>query len=86
MPAQASPVLQFILRALAAGKPTTFFCDEFRSPIYVGDICRAVSAVVEARAQLSHDASPRCLHSTSGLCRLCRWLAQHAGSFLTAPG
>ena len=56
---------QFILRALAAGKPTTFFCDEFRSPIYVEDICTVVAAVTEARARLSHDDSPRCRHPSS---------------------
>ena len=32
--------LQFIAQQLAEQKPTTFFYDEFRSPVYVMDIVR----------------------------------------------
>ena len=41
--------LQFIVRTLKAGKPTKFFSDEFRSPVYVQDVVDIISRLVDAR-------------------------------------
>ncbi|KAL3155375.1 hypothetical protein ABBQ38_010936 [Trebouxia sp. C0009 RCD-2024] len=46
--------LQFIANGLRQGKPTTFFEDEFRCPIYVKDIVRVVTAFVEEPGNLQH--------------------------------
>ena len=46
--------LQFIATGLRQGKPTTFFEDEFRCPIYVKDIVRVVNAFVERQGDLQH--------------------------------
>ena len=39
--------MQFIANGLRQGKPTTFFEDEFRCPIYVKDIVQIINAFVE---------------------------------------
>lgn len=46
--------LQFITNGLRHGKPTTFFEDEFRCPIYVKDIVRVINAFVEQPDNLQH--------------------------------
>ena len=46
--------LQFIANGLRQGKPTTFFEDEFRCPIYVKDIVRFVNAFVEQLDNVQH--------------------------------
>ena len=63
--------LQFIMRALASGKPTTFYEDEFRCPIFVGDICAVVSRIVLSPASFGQDGQHRCAVGEarhSGLC------------------
>ncbi|KAK9821055.1 hypothetical protein WJX74_006579 [Apatococcus lobatus] len=42
--------LQFVDGALRDGPPTTFFADEWRSPIYVHDICRICEALLQIEA------------------------------------
>ncbi|KAK9806933.1 hypothetical protein WJX72_007947 [[Myrmecia] bisecta] len=39
--------LQFIIKALSEGKPTTFFDDEYRCPIYVKDIIEICKVLIE---------------------------------------
>ena len=46
--------LQFIASGLRQGKPTTFFEDEFRCPIYVKDIVQIVNAFVEQQDNLQY--------------------------------
>lgn len=46
--------LQFIVSSLEAGKPTAFFDDEFRSPIYVQDIIKIVRTVLDKADALQH--------------------------------
>ncbi|EFN51077.1 hypothetical protein CHLNCDRAFT_141448 [Chlorella variabilis] len=46
--------LQFIDGALAAGKPTTFFNDEWRSPIRVRDILRVCQTLINRQDELQH--------------------------------
>lgn len=44
--------LQMIIGALEDGKPTSFFNDEYRSPIYVQDILKVIHAAIKQREQL----------------------------------
>ncbi len=46
--------LQFIANGLRQGKPTTFFSDEYRCPIYVKDIVNIAKALIEQQANLQH--------------------------------
>ena len=46
-PVSRALFLQFIERTLKAGKPTKFFTDEFRSPVYVPDILAVVRKLIE---------------------------------------
>ena len=39
--------LQFVDGALRDGPPTTFFADEWRSPVYVHDICRICETLLQ---------------------------------------
>ena len=39
--------LQFVDGALRDGPPTTFFADEWRSPVYACDICRIAEALLQ---------------------------------------
>lgn len=71
-PQAPSPVgralfLQFIDASLAASKPTTFFEDEFRCPVYVADILAAVRRLL----QLDADALPARLFNMGGACTAC---------------
>lgn len=50
-PVSRALFLQFVARQLAEGTPTTFFNDEFRSPVYVGDIVRVVLRLLEQHAE-----------------------------------
>ena len=44
--------LQFIANGLRQRKPTTFFEDEYRCPVYVKDIVSIVQALIEQQARL----------------------------------
>lgn len=46
--------LQFIANGLRQGRPTTFFEDEFRCPIYVKDIVSITKALIEQQDHLQH--------------------------------
>ena len=46
--------LQFIASGLRQGKPTTFFADEYRCPIYVKDIVSIIHAFIEQKDQIQH--------------------------------
>ena len=51
--------VQFVLRSLASGKATTFYNDEFRCPIFVGDICSIVSEILGSKATFGQDSAHR---------------------------
>ena len=46
VPVSRQLFLQFIEKTLRAGRPTKFFSDEFRSPVYALDIVRLVAHLV----------------------------------------
>ena len=41
--------VQFVEGALRKGEPTSFFDDEWRCPVYVGDFARAIEAIAGGR-------------------------------------
>ena len=45
--------LQFVDGALTDGPPTSFFEDEWRSPVYVHDICRIADALLQLGRPIS---------------------------------
>lgn len=46
-PVSRTLFLQFIERTLKAGRPTKFFSDEFRSPVFVQDIISVIRRFIE---------------------------------------
>lgn len=49
----------WVLDALRSGKPVQLFQDEFRTPIYQGDVCRAITDVIQQKISgLFHLAGP----------------------------
>lgn len=49
-PVGRSLFLQFVDDVLAAGTPTSFFTDEWRCPVFVGDVVSVCAALVERHA------------------------------------
>jgi dTDP-4-dehydrorhamnose reductase len=54
LPVQRELFLQFVEGALRSGRETAFFEDEYRSPIWVEDICAAVSAMISRAMLVNH--------------------------------
>ncbi|GBF98490.1 methionine adenosyltransferase 2 subunit beta [Raphidocelis subcapitata] len=72
--------LQFVEEALREGRPTRFLEDEFRSAVYVKDICAVVSHLIK----LLPDAPPHHTYNLGGPERLSRLdvaraVARHCG-------
>ncbi|KAL4421753.1 hypothetical protein ABPG77_009736 [Micractinium sp. CCAP 211/92] len=63
--------LQFIDSSLAAGKPTTFFSDEWRTPTYVADLVAAIRLLVE-RGEAALPAGSRRVFNVGGPQRINR--------------
>lgn len=60
--------LQFVESALREGRPTKFLVDEFRSPVYVKDICNVISHLIK----LLPDAPPHHTYNLGGEQRMSR--------------
>lgn len=58
-PVRRGLFLQFIDSSLAAGKPTTFFTDEWRTPTYVADLVAAIHLLVDRREAALPTGAPR---------------------------
>ncbi|GLI64946.1 hypothetical protein VaNZ11_008348, partial [Volvox africanus] len=79
-PVSRALFLQFVASAVRGGSPTTFFDDEWRSPVYVGDLERLVRRLIEANACVKIHKS-----TTADAARVTAVLADGAAGSHQAP-
>ena len=82
-PVSRTLFLQFIERTLKGGKPTKFFSDEYRSPIYVQDIIQVVRQIIRSSSFPHRSALLSYLHTE--LANMSMWIILHTLQILVEP-